>query len=90
MEDTTLRSRMCQCGIKLLLKITKDDGKLSGVSLSFKDEDRESSTVEFINSVSKRSRRTLRSWSMTLGYVYCKKCTKRVQVRTFDTLEEYL
>jgi len=84
-ESTTLRSRMCECGTKLLLKITKTGNKVTGICLT---KDPETRTVQFINS--KRSSRTLRTGSFSLAYMYCAKCRRRVQVRTFDTLEEYL
>jgi hypothetical protein len=33
-ESTTLRSRMCECGTKLLLKITKTGNKVTGICLT--------------------------------------------------------
>jgi DNA-directed RNA polymerase subunit RPC12/RpoP len=76
---------MCQCGAKLLLKITKTDGMITQICLT---EDPEIRTVKFIEG--KRSRRTLRTGSFALAYMYCVKCSRKIQVRTFDTLEEYL
>jgi hypothetical protein len=84
-ERTSLRSRVCDCGTKLLLKITKTGNKVTGICLT---KDPETRTVQFING--KRSSRTLRTGSFSLAYMYCAKCRRRVQVRTFDTLEEYL
>lgn len=82
MEVTSLRSRLCRCGIKLLLNITKMDFRITGISLT---EDPESRTVSFIEG--KRSSRTIRTSDMGLCFLYCRSCKAKVQVRTFDIYE---
>lgn len=85
----TLRSRTCRCGLKLLLKVEKNDkGFIEGWELHRAGEGYETTSV--IGIIGKRSGRTIRTWSMGLAYLYCRACKARVQVRTFDTLEEYL
>ena len=76
---------MCKCGKKLLLEITREDGKIKELSLL---KDRDKGNVKFI--LGKRDTRTLRTWTYGLAYLYCISCNRKVQVRTFDTLEEYL
>jgi hypothetical protein len=82
---------MCKCGKKLLLEIEKDDaGKTVGIALHRPTDtsDLEECSCTFI--VGLRNSRTMRTWSFGLSYVYCRACKARAQVRTFDTLEEYL
>ena len=87
MINESIRSRMCDCGKKLLLKIGTEEGRIESVSLT---PGWELSTVAFMCDGGKRNRRTIRSSRMDRAYVYCKSCNRRVQIRTFSTLEEYL
>jgi hypothetical protein len=81
MQVETIRSRVCRCGIKLLLRITKDAGEIVGFGLTKPWAD---STVRFIHSKTGRNRK-LGSFDRT--FLYCKSCKARVQVRTFDKIE---
>ena len=87
MINESIRSRMCDCGKKLLLKLGIDEGRIREVALTTAWDN---STVAWMCDVSKRNRRTVRTADMGRAYCYCKACNRRVQVRTFTTLEEYL
>jgi hypothetical protein len=81
----TLRSRVCKCGAKLLLEVTMEDRRVTEIALP---EDESKRTTKFIGG--KRDSRKIRTGNYSLVFVYCKGCNRRAQVRTFDTLEEYL
>jgi len=86
----TLRSRMCRCGIKLLLKIEIEEGKITGWETYVAVPDDGISKTSVTSMIGRRSSRRIRTWSLGLAYLYCRACQAKVQVRTFDTLEEYL
>ena len=87
MINESIRSRMCDCGKKLLLKIGIEDGRIEGVSLTTSWDQ---STVAWMCGNNTRKSRRVRTSVMSRAYCYCKACNRRVQIKTFDTLEEYL
>jgi hypothetical protein len=87
MTSASIRSRICNCGKVLLLELEFEDKRVSGVALT---PGWEQSTVAFMCDSNNRKSRKIRSSCMGRAYVYCKACKRRVQIRTFDTLEKYL
>ena len=87
MINESIRSRMCDCGKKLLLKIGTEDGKIQEVALT---TNWDQSTVAWMCDSSTRKSRKVRTGVMGRAYCYCKSCNRRDQIRTFSTLEEYL
>lgn len=77
-----LCSRICACGKKLLLQITKDSEHICGISL-YPEYEPEGRTLRF-------TRRSDILTDLSLRYMVCLGCNRRVQVRTIDAIEEYL